>query len=169
MPSDQPVSDASINQEDEVLSRRQMVAAGGGLVAAGAAMSGMFPSRSEAQEVDTQQGVGAMLSGFIPAGWFWRLRTENITGWNPPDQFTTLDGQGYYVTAPFTGALNQLTAPPLNTWQQNTAGAAVYLSLPAAIVEETGQNGHIYLEASPDGTTIRRLGFLALRTGAMVT
>lgn len=169
MPSDQPNAGSSSKPEEEILNRRQLVAGGGGLLAAGAAMSGVFPASSEAQEVDDQQGVGAMLSGFIPAGWFWRLRTENITGWDPPAQFTTLDGQGYYVTAPFTGTLNQLTAPAFNTWLQNTAGAGVFLALPVAIVEETGQNGHVYLEASPDGTTIRRLGFLALRTGAMVT
>jgi hypothetical protein len=164
MPSDQPVSDASINQEDEVLSRRQMVAAGGGLVAAGAAMSGMFPSRSEAQTVD-DQGVGAMLSGFIPANWFWRIRTETIPGWNTPANFTPLDGRGYYVTAPFTGSPSQALTPQFNTWLQNTAGAAVFISLPVGIVELAGQDGHIYLESSPDGTTIYRLGFLGLRTG----
>lgn len=112
-----------------------------------------------------EQGVGKMMHAFVPNGYYWMLATEVIEGWEAPE-FQTVDGIGSYTVAPFTGAPGALPAPPLNEWQQNTAGAAVHLNVMAAIVGSRGTNGHMYLLTSADGVTLIRQDFLALRTGA---
>jgi hypothetical protein len=128
-----------------------------GVVPPGVAMDG---------DVSTEQGVGKMMHALVPAGHLYMLATESIAGWDPPG-FQTVDGVGFYLTAPFTGAAAYLPAPPVNTWQQNSTGVAVQLGIMAAIVGSQGTNGHMYLLTSPDGTnSIIRHDFLALRTGA---
>lgn len=115
-----------------------------------------------------EQGVGKMMHAFVPAGQFYMLATEAVEGWDPPG-FQTVDGVGSYLAAPFTGAAAYLPAPPVNVWQQNQTGVAIYVNIMAAIVGTRGQNGHMYLITSPDGVSVVRQDFLALRTGAAGT
>lgn len=67
-----------------------------------------------------------------------------------------------------TGSITTFSPPAFNSARQNQTGYSIFLSAQMAVVSNPGQNGHIYLSVSPDGTTWTRMGVVACRNNQAV-